>query len=73
MPVDSERKTYGKRLSTTQMGWLAQKSMQAYSLWMAWLYQSDPNKQKALKDMQTPEDRELVRKAYQRTEQQERR
>lgn len=66
MAVDSERKTYGKRMTSTQMGWLATKSMQAYSLWMAWLFQSDPKKQAAIKELMTPKDSDLVAKAYRR-------
>ncbi len=66
MAVDSERKTYGKRMTSAQMGWLATKSMQAYSLWMAWLFQSDPNKQAAIKELMTPKDSDLVAKAYRR-------
>lgn len=66
MPVDSERKTYGRRMTSSQMGWLSSRSMQAYSLWMAWLFQSDPQKQEAIRDLMTAEDSNLVAKAYRR-------
>jgi hypothetical protein len=73
MPVDSERKTFGERLTTTAMGWLAQQSMEAYSLWMAWLNQSDPEKQQALREMQTDKGRKLVREAYERSRREQKR
>lgn len=47
MPVDSERKTYGKRMTSAQIGWLAKQSMEAYGLWMAWLFQLKKQKEPA--------------------------
>ena len=61
-----DRKAYGKRLSNAAMGWLAQQSMEAYSLWMAWLFQPDPELQSLILENTPDHCRELVRKAYQR-------
>lgn len=66
MPVDSELKTYGRRMTSSQMGWLATKSMEAYGLWMAWLFQPDPDVQQQLKDLMPDRVRDLIAKAYKR-------
>lgn len=66
MTVESERKTYGARLSSAQMGWLATQSMEAYGLWMAWLFQPDPDIQQQLKDLMPGRVSDLIAKAYRR-------
>jgi hypothetical protein len=66
MPVDSERKSYGPRLTSSQMSWLATQSMRAYSWWMCWLHESDPNLQQTVKDNTPEECRALIGKAYRR-------
>ena len=66
MPVDSERKTYAPRLGCTAMGWLATQSMEAYSLWMAWLHQPDLTLQQQIKELTPEHCRAMIRQAYQR-------
>ena len=65
-PVDSERKIYGKPLGSTARGWLATQSMAAYSRWMDWLYEPEPENREALMYMLKPENRQLIRRAYER-------
>ena len=65
--MDSERRTYGKRLDHTAMGWLASKDMSAYGLWMAWLYQPSQAIREQLKGLLTDEQRRTVAEAYKRS------
>lgn len=66
MPVDSERKTYGKRMTMSQLGWLGTQSMRAYGWFMAWLHEPEPELQDWLKDKMPKPVSDLIAKAYRR-------
>lgn len=66
-PVDSERKVYGERLTSSAMGWLATQSMRAYGWWVNWLHESDPHLQDWLKEQTPAPCRDLIRRAYEKS------
>jgi hypothetical protein len=53
-------------MTSSQMGWLATQSMEAYGLWMAWLFQPDQEIQAQLRALMPERVKDLIAKAYRR-------